>query len=163
MISPFIGTLIVMFLALALVGFINLLLYCFSSGRPRIYWLILLLRIVGDRKSADKFVRHLKMIDRANASPQYNFDGINNPKKYISDMPKFFYKEVADPDYYMTKRIRVELHIYYCINAQGKFVATADYGKHWYLTGEDDAEWKKEVSYEKITKRVVRRDRMLRR
>jgi hypothetical protein len=138
--------------------FSTIIFMVFFAQKPKVYWLILLLRIVGDCKSADRFIKHLKMIDKANTSPQYNFEEINNPEKYLGDMQRLYTKQVRDESYhtiYVEKTIQIELTIYQCINGKGKFVATTDYGKHWYLTGEDDAVWRKDP-FESLPTKVRR-------
>jgi hypothetical protein len=100
--------------------------------KPKVYRLISLLRLLGDRKSADAFVRHLQAIDKANASPE----GINEPKAHISDMEKYRWDSMAGG--------YRELRVFECLNDKGKFVATTDRGKNWYLTGEDDTMWRKD-------------------
>ena len=136
----------ILFVGFLVFSLASLIFLKFWFMKPKVYRLIFLLRLMGDGKSADEFIRKLKAIKRANASPQYDFSEIDNPHTCIYDMQKIIYKQVRDESYtYLNieKTIKIELPVYHCINSKGKFVATTDHGKNWYLTGEDDAQWRK--------------------
>lgn len=120
--------------------FFGVLLRRIVHSKSKVEWMIVLLRMLGDGKSADYFTGIFKTVRASNLIPLYDLQSFDSPK---SEQDHFALQTLWHREYLMGWSYghkRPEGRVF--LNTRGQFVITYDQGETWYDTGEDDSAWR---------------------